>query len=140
MTLVLHANDLSTHARRLHEESVILGAQTAFLRTGINEQVILLKRVRKSMSRTYDSGKREFKHLIRTLDSANAKLEKMMEQLRGTIVEAAFRPKGEEPRNLMDFVDEKSVDVMRNALKESIGELQVSRVADMTAFPKSRQD
>lgn len=129
MTLVLHANDLSTHARQLHEESVILGAQTAFLRTGINEQVILLKRVRKSMSRTYDSGKREFKHLIRTLDSANGKLEKMMEQLRSTIVEAVFRPEGEEPRNLMDFVDEKSVDVMRNALKESIGELQSAQTS-----------
>lgn len=77
------------------------------------------------MVRTYDSGKREFKHLIKTLDGANAKLEGTMDMLRDIVVDPVFRPSGEEPRNLLDFVDEKSVDEMRNALKGSIGELQV---------------
>lgn len=43
-----------------------------------------------------------------------------METLRSTMVEAAFRPPEEGPRNLMDFVDEHGVETMRDALKESI--------------------
>ncbi|KAJ9136902.1 Autophagy-related protein 17 [Pleurostoma richardsiae] len=124
MTLVLHANHLTTQARQLHEEAVILAAQTGFLRRGIREQHRLLLRIRKSMARTHENGKREFKHLIRTLDAANGKLEQTMEMLRKTVVEPIFRPAGEEPRNLLDFVDEKSVDDMRNAVKQSIVELQ----------------
>lgn len=127
MTLVLRANDLSTHARQLHEESVILGAQAAFLRRGINDQTKLLLRVRRNMIRTYDSAKREFKRLLLTLDATNDKLENTMGMLRDTTVDPVFRPEGEEPKNLLDFVDENQVDGMRDALKANIGQLQVSR-------------
>jgi autophagy-related protein 17 len=48
-----------------------------------------------------------------------------MDILRSTMVEAAFRPEGEEPRNLLDFVDEQGVENMRDALKESIRETKV---------------
>jgi hypothetical protein len=41
------------------------------------------------------------------------------------MVEAAFRPKDEEPRSLLDFVDEQGVETMRDALKESIRESKV---------------
>lgn len=125
MTLVLRANDLSTHARQLHEESVILAAQTAFLRKGIDDQKRLLLRVRRNMIRTYDAGKREFKQIIKTLDAANGKLETTIDMLRNTTVDPVFRPSGEEPKNLLDFVDENQVHGMRDALKGSIAELQV---------------
>lgn len=125
MTLVLRANDLTTHARQLHEESVILRAQTAFLNKGITEQTRLLNKVRRSMIRTYDAGKKEFKHIIKTLDVANGKLEVTMDMLRNTTVDAVFRPAGEEPKNLLDFVDENQVHGMRETLKASIAELQV---------------
>jgi hypothetical protein len=36
------------------------------------------------------------------------------------MVEAAFRPAGESPRSLMDFVDEQGVEAVRNTIKESI--------------------
>lgn len=42
------------------------------------------------------------------------------------MVEAAFRPAEEEPRSLLDFVDEEGVETMRDALKESIKESKVS--------------
>lgn len=126
MTLVLRANDLSTHARQLHEESVILGAQTSFLKKGINDQTRLLLRVRRSMIRTYDAGKREFNHIIKTLDSANGRLENTIDMLRQTSVDPVFRPSGEKPKNLLDFVDENQVHGMRDALKGSIAELQVT--------------
>ncbi|KAJ8125956.1 hypothetical protein O1611_g7682 [Lasiodiplodia mahajangana] len=66
----------------------------------------LLLRVRKGLTRTYDDGKRDFKQTIKTLDSANSRLEDTMNILRGRIVSSAFRPSGEEKRNLLDFVDE----------------------------------
>jgi autophagy-related protein 17 len=48
-----------------------------------------------------------------------------MDVLRSTMVEAAFRPRHEEPRSLLDFVDEQGVETMRDALKESIRESKV---------------
>lgn len=48
-----------------------------------------------------------------------------MNMLRSTIVDAAFRPAGEEPRNLLDFVDEQGVEKMRDGLKELIDESKV---------------
>lgn len=41
------------------------------------------------------------------------------------MVEAAFRPKDEGPRSLLDFVDEQGVETMRDALKESIRDAKV---------------
>lgn len=125
ITLVLRANEIETSARRLHEEAVILSAQTAFLRRGVAEQVRVLRALRRGMGRAYDAGRREFKQLIKTLDAANARLEQTMDMLRHTIVDPVFRPPGEDPKCLLDFVDETTVDRMRDALKESIGELQV---------------
>ncbi|KAI8628754.1 kinase activator [Xylariaceae sp. FL1651] len=124
MRLVLRANELVHSARQAHEESVILSAQTQFLRRGISEQMRLLLRVRKSLTRTYEDGKREFKQIIRTLDTANSRLEDTMNVLRGRFVDSAFRPPGEEKRNLLDFVDEAQVHSMRDALKENIQALQ----------------
>jgi len=125
--LVLRANELANTARQMHEESVVLNAQTGFLRHGIGAQVRILRQVRRGMTRAYENGKREFRQLIRTLDGANEKLEQTINMLRGTIVDRVFRPDGEGKKNLMDFVDEKSVDTLVNALKESVIELQVAR-------------
>ncbi|KAK4185298.1 autophagy-related protein 17 [Podospora australis] len=124
MALVLRANDLATHARQMHEESVILSAQTGFLRHGIHQQMLVLSQVRRGLNRSYDRGKREFKQLLCTLDDADARLQQTIDVLRNTVVESAFRPPGEESKCLMDFVDEKGVDTLRNALKENIAELQ----------------
>lgn len=127
--LVLHANNLATHARRMHEESVILSAQTGFLREGIADQFNILSKLRRSMGRVYAGGQRDFKKIVRTLDAADGRLSHTIQMLRETTVESVFRPSDEQPKNLMDFVDENSVGVMRNALKESIRELQVSPLA-----------
>ncbi|KAF3352860.1 hypothetical protein VdG1_08633 [Verticillium dahliae VDG1] len=124
MQHVLRANDLATDARRSHEEAAILCAQTRFLQRAIANQTNLLLRVRRSLKRTYDAGKRDFTNLVRTMDATNEKLQETMGMLRNTPVEADFRPPGEEPRNLMDFVDEQSVHGMVDALKKCLGELQ----------------
>jgi autophagy-related protein 17 len=125
IALVLRGHELATHARQLHEEAVIFSAQTVFLKRGISEQIRLLWKVRRGMKAAYDGKTREFRHLIKTLDGANGRLEGTMKMLRETPVEAAFRPAGEERKSLMDFVDIAIVDNLREALKESIAELQV---------------
>jgi autophagy-related protein 17 len=64
-------------------------------------------------------------NVIRTLDDANSRLEFTMNVLRSTMVEAAFRPSEEQPRSLLDFVDEQGVETVRDALKESIRQSKV---------------
>ncbi|KAK4667755.1 uncharacterized protein QC764_704900 [Podospora pseudoanserina] len=129
MALVLRANGLSTHARQMHEESVVLSAQTAFLRSGINDQIFILRQVRRKMVSVYNSGRKDFDRLIRALDGVNGRLEKTIQMLRDTVVEPAFRPPGEETRSLIDFVDEGQVDILRESLKSSIAELKAAQTS-----------
>ncbi|KAF4974527.1 hypothetical protein FZEAL_8578 [Fusarium zealandicum] len=124
MTLVLRANEIATAARQSHEDVAILAAQAGFLRTSILDQAAILVRVRRSLQTTYDWGKKDFKKLVKSMDLVDGDLERTMEMLRDTGVEGVFRPKGEERRNLVDFIDEGGVDAMREAMKKSIQELQ----------------
>ena len=125
MTLVLRANEIATAARSAHEDASILAAQTAFLRNSTLDQAGILVRVRRSLQTTYDWGSKDFKRLIRAMDEVDGELESTMEMLRGTMVQSVLRPKDEERKYLLDFVDEDSVDGMRGAMKKSIQELQV---------------
>ena len=129
MNLVLRANELATSARQSHEDMAILAAQAGFLRSSILDQANILVRVRKSLQATYDWGKKDFKTLVKSMDLVDGQLEGTMTMLRGTGVESVLRPKGEERRDLLDFVDESSVHAMRDAMKKSIEELQVSSTA-----------
>ncbi|KAF4980985.1 hypothetical protein FDECE_17770 [Fusarium decemcellulare] len=124
MTLVLRANDIATEARQSHEDVAILAAQAGFLRTSILDQAAILVRVRRSLQSTYDWGKKDFKFLVKTMDMVDGELEHTMGMLRDTSVETVFRPKGEEKRSLVDFIDEGGVDGMREEMKKSIQELQ----------------
>lgn len=126
MTLVLHANSLSTHARQLHEESVILGAQTVFLEKAIADQHSLLAQVCDNMSQTNKAVEREFNLLLKTMDGIGDKLSQTAAMLKNTTVDPVFRPEGEEAKNLMDFVDEQQDAALRNAMFASINEFQVS--------------
>lgn len=128
MTSVLRANELCTLALQLYEEAVVLGSETEFLRRGMASQLGVLARVRNGLNRTCEAGKREFKQLIRAMDGADGKMRGTVDGLKGRVVEGGFRVgEGDEgERNLMDFVDEKSVQGLVEALKGSVKELQVS--------------
>jgi autophagy-related protein 17 len=126
MTLVLRANEIANEARQSHEDNAILAAQAGFLRSSILDQAAILVRVRRSLQWMYDWGKRDFKKLVKTMDDVDASLGATMNMLRDTYVQSVLKPDGEEPRNLLDFIDEASVHGMRDAMKKSIGELQVS--------------
>ena len=51
-----------------------------------------------------------------------------MSVLRSTMVEADFRPAGEPPRSLLDFVDEQGVETVRDTIKESIRQSKVCHI------------
>lgn len=134
MTLLMRANTLSTDARQLHEDSVVLGAQTAFMRKAIASEGRLLRRIKDNLIITYDASASELKFMLKSLDGAYIKLQETIDVLRGTVVDPVFRPEGEEPKNLHDFVDEKAVDGLRDSLMASISELQVSPGSCTQAF------
>jgi autophagy-related protein 17 len=125
ISTVWRANEIVTSARSALEETIILDSRTAFLRRGISQQARILRKIRNGVDHVYREGQRDFQEVIRSLDSADIRLQKTMDVLRSTIVEATFRPANEEPRSLLDFVDEAGVEAMRTALKDSIDQTQV---------------
>ncbi|EHK41549.1 hypothetical protein TRIATDRAFT_295417 [Trichoderma atroviride IMI 206040] len=124
MTLVLRADEIVRAARQSHEDTVMLAAQTGFLRNAIADQVVILGRVGKSLQATCEWGKRDFVQLVKKMDQVDGELEGTMNMLRTTAVGTALRPKGEARKSLLDFVDEGSVHGMRDAMKQCIKELQ----------------
>lgn len=134
MNLVLQANELANAARNLHQESAILAAHTTFLRNSTLDQAAILVKLRRSLQATYDWGGRDFKVLVRAMDEVDGQLEHTMHMLRGTTVQSVLRPRGEETKNLLDFVDENSVEGMRGVMKQNIQELQVSEGGSLEPY------
>jgi autophagy-related protein 17 len=126
MTLVLRGHEIATQARSSFEDASILAAQAGFLRAAVLDQATILVRLRRRLQETYDWGGRDFRQLVRAMDEADGALEETMGMLRGTAVQSVLRSEGAAGRKtLMDFIDEESVHGMREAMKKSIGELQV---------------
>ncbi|KAL3471941.1 autophagy-related protein 17 [Aspergillus californicus] len=117
---VWRANEIVTTARSTLEGAVVVSARTGFLRSGLNNQLRLLYNVRAEVEEISLRGRSEFAGALRSLDAADARLRKTLGQLRETIVHASFRPEGEEPRSLHDFVDERGVEELHATLKSSI--------------------
>ncbi|KAL4906723.1 hypothetical protein BDW74DRAFT_177032 [Aspergillus multicolor] len=117
---VWRANEIVTSARSTLEESVVVSARTGFLRSGLNNQLRLLYNVRAEVEEISLRGRSEFAGALKSLDAADARLRKTLGLLRETIVHASFRPEGEEPKSLHDFVDERGVEELHSTLKSSI--------------------
>ncbi|KAJ6782156.1 hypothetical protein PWT90_09081 [Aphanocladium album] len=124
MNHVVRANEIATSARNAQEEAALLSAQAGFLRDATLDQAAILVKVRRSLQATYDWGKRDFRVLVKAMDGVDDELGRTIEFLRSTQVNSLLRPKDEERKNLLDFVDEESVNRMRDAMKKSIEELQ----------------
>ncbi|OBT96007.1 autophagy- protein 17 [Pseudogymnoascus verrucosus] len=136
------ANEIVSAAQDALGESVILTARTAFLRTGISQQVRLLEKVRSGIQVVYDDGQADFENVIKNLDDADDRLKKTMSTLRTTIVASALRPPSEPPRSLLDFIDENAIEATRSALKNTIDLTQSARssfASSIRTFDTSRQ-
>ncbi|MCJ1364949.1 autophagy protein 17 [Acarospora aff. strigata] len=117
---VWRANEIVTSARTALEDIVLLRARTGFIQRGIDDQIKLLRTVRAGVMSVAREGQTEFKIVLKDLDDSEARLQQTLKQLRSTVVEAAFRPAEEEPKSLLDFVDEQGVQAVMTSLKESI--------------------
>ncbi|KEY72498.1 hypothetical protein S7711_05171 [Stachybotrys chartarum IBT 7711] len=124
MEHVVRANELAVAAQHSHEDAAVLAAQAGFLRTSILDAAAVLLKVRRRLQATRDWGTRDFDKLVRAMDEMDGELSRTMDMLRNTDVQSVLRPKGEESKNLLDFVDETSVHGMRDAMKQSIEQLQ----------------
>lgn len=134
---VWRANEIVTSARSALEETVIVSARTGFLRRGLNNQLRLLYGVRTEVQEISLRGRSEFSNALKTLDAADARLRKTLNSLRETIIHASFRPEDEEPRSLHDFVDERGVEELHTALKDSIDRINAAQAeldSSNTAF------
>ncbi|GAO19686.1 hypothetical protein UVI_02061470 [Ustilaginoidea virens] len=124
VNLVLRANELATSARQSHQETLLLAAQTAFVRNSILDETAILVRLWTSLQATYEWAKRDFKKLVEAMDDVDTELTRTMDLLRTTPVQTVLQPADRDSPNLLDFVDETSVDGMREAMKHSIQDLQ----------------
>jgi autophagy-related protein 17 len=124
---VWRANEIVTSSRSALEESVVLSARTGFLRRGLNHQLRLLYSVRSEVEEISYRGREDFSASLRRLDTADTRLKQTLDLLRETMVDSSFRPQGEDPKSLHDFVDERGVEELHTAMKESIDRTNTAR-------------
>jgi autophagy-related protein 17 len=117
---VSRANEIVNTARSALEESVIVSARTGFLRRGQKNQIRLLYNVRAEIENISHRGRAEFASVLKELDAADDRLKETLDTLRQTVVHPSFRPEGEEPKSLHDFVDERGVEELETVLKGAI--------------------
>lgn len=117
---VWRANEIVNTARTALEESVVVSARTSFLRRGQRNQIRLLYNVRAEIENISHRGRADFASVLNELDAGHERLRLTLDRLRETIVHQAFRPEGEEPKSLHDFVDERGVEDLQKMLKGAI--------------------
>lgn len=117
---VWRANEIVNTARTSLEESVVVAARTGFLRRGLKNQLRLLYGIRAEVEDISQRGRTQFASVLEELDAADDRLKLTLSKLRETVVDPAFRPEGEEPKSLHDFVDERGIEELQTALKGAI--------------------
>ena len=136
MAAVLQAREIVTTARAEHEDAAILAAQAGFVRYAVVGQVALLMRLRRSLQVTYDSRRRRFDKLTRTMDAAHQKLQGAMDELRRTTVRETIPSDRNQPaKTLLDFVDQDAVKNLENSMRKSLRDLQVGATAAVCLLP-----
>ncbi|KAJ5102546.1 Autophagy-related protein 17 [Penicillium argentinense] len=124
---VWRANEIVTDARTALEDSVVASSRTTFLRRGLNSQLRMLYKVRSEVAEISRRGRSEFTDAIHSLDTADARLRSTINLLKETFVHASFRPKDEEPKSLYGFLDERGVEELNTAMKDSIDRTNTAR-------------
>lgn len=134
---VSRANEIVNTARAALEEAVILSAKTGFLRRALKSQIRILYNVRSEVESISHRGRLEFETALKELDAADERIQRTLDKLRTTVVHSSFRPEGEEPKTLHDFVDERGLEELQSNLKGAIdrtNEAQAQLNASSRAF------
>jgi autophagy-related protein 17 len=117
---VSRANYLVSSTRQSLEDHTIITARTLFVRNGSKAQTATLDRVRAYTTSIAREAGDEFQEVIEKLDAAETRLRTTLAQLKSTPVDSKLRPEGEEPKHLVDFVDETGVQKLTSSIRESI--------------------
>ncbi|EME84219.1 uncharacterized protein MYCFIDRAFT_135044 [Pseudocercospora fijiensis CIRAD86] len=144
---VYRANELVTSSRSLIEEIAALNAKNAYAKKGLDEQAETLDAIRDAL---IDDGTKlsdEFDATIANLDSAHARLDNTLTQLRKTIVTAHEQQQPEaasstsdteeESKTLFDFIDEATHESVLSSLRGLIDHYHEARSelsTDLAAF------
>ena len=117
---VYRANDLCASTRHALETSAVTTARTTFLRSGVDSQLGVLRKVQEQTGHGLEAGRQEYREVLVTLDEAEERLRITLRELEGTLVEKQLRPEGEEPRNLLDFVHKDGVEGLVKDIRNDI--------------------
>ena len=88
---VWRANELVTTSRALIEEIATLNAQNKFTRRGVDDEVEILHSLRHGIVNAGDQAAQEFAATIEKLDEANDRLQRTLQHLKGTNVDASLQ-------------------------------------------------
>ena len=114
------ASAIIAEARSTLESTAIVSARSAFLRRSLTSQLRTLESVHTQLASLVTQGQSDFSALIKDLDEIDGRLEATIDGLKSTAVEQAFRPDDGLQRTLLDFVDEKPVEEIREDLRAAI--------------------
>ena len=117
---VNRANDLVKQTRDAVETDSALSSKISFMHYAVSSQIDLLRIAQIQTRDTVQKENLDFQALISRVDRVDSRLQKTLNQLRSTIVDAKLRPEAESSRTLIDFVEETSVKGLTEAIKESI--------------------
>lgn len=130
--LVHRATTVLAEARAAVESTAVLRARTTYLRRSLLSQLKILRGIQFELEGSANAIQAEFQHSIKALDAAGRRLEQNIQQLKQTRIEDGFKlpatsgdDSNVEPKdNLFDFVEERPVDELKEAMKEVIDNVQ----------------
>ena len=94
---VWRANKVVTDSRALVEEIAVLNAKNAFARNGVEQNLEILESFREALLQVRDKAGNEFEKTIASLDEAHDRLQRTLEKLRKTVVDASLQRSADEP-------------------------------------------
>ena len=137
---VQRATTILSRARSDLESTTILAARTTFIQRSLASQLKILRSVQFELEDVVHNGQAEFGSILKELDDADKRLEQTVQRLKRTKIEPGFRVADsratgvsvdevvtEAKATLHDFVDDASVEELKDDLKKSINEVQQAK-------------
>ncbi|ETN39381.1 uncharacterized protein HMPREF1541_05604 [Cyphellophora europaea CBS 101466] len=129
---VHRATNVLAEARSSVESTAVLGARTTYLRRSLLSQLKILRGIQFELEGSANAIRVEFQASIKELDAAGRRLQQNIQQLKQTRIDDGFKlpPVQDEgptvlPKtSLHDFVEERPVEELKDAMKEVIDNVQ----------------
>ena len=134
------ANDIVTATRNALAQQSATAARTRFLLSGCDAQLRVLGQLRIQLRSILKDTSGEFEQLTKGVETSEKGLNSILDGLRSTIVDSNLRPKDEEPKNLLDFVEGTGVQGLLDEIWAGVEEYQTARDNFTSMIAKFEQD